>query len=49
MDPVEDSAEQSCRVNLAKVKKLYIGLGDRAAPAAGGSGRMFIDDIQVIK
>ena len=36
-------------VNLAKVKKLYIGLGDRAAPAAGGSGRMFIDDIQVTK
>ncbi len=36
-------------VNLAKVKKLYIGLGDRAAPAAGGNGRIFIDDIQVTK
>jgi hypothetical protein len=36
-------------VNLAKVKKLYIGLGDRAAPAAGGSGRILIDDIQVTK
>jgi hypothetical protein len=36
-------------VNLAKVKKLYIGLGDRNAPAAGGSGRIFIDDIQVTK
>jgi len=36
-------------VNLAKVKKLYIGLGDRTIPAAGGSGRMFIDDIQVTK
>jgi hypothetical protein len=36
-------------VNLAKVKKLYIGLGDRNAPAAGGSGRMFIDDIMVTK
>jgi hypothetical protein len=36
-------------VNLAKVKKLYIGLGDRATPAAGGSGRIFIDDIQVTK
>jgi hypothetical protein len=36
-------------VNLAKVKKLYIGLGDRDVPAAGGSGRIFIDDIQVTK
>jgi len=36
-------------VNLAKVKKLYIGLGDRATPAAGGGGRIFIDDIQVTK
>jgi hypothetical protein len=36
-------------VNLAKVKKLYLGVGDRTAPAAGGSGRIFIDDIQVTK
>jgi hypothetical protein len=36
-------------VNLAKVKVLYIGLGDRDAPVAGGSGRIFIDDIQVTK
>jgi hypothetical protein len=36
-------------VNLAKVKKLYIGVGDRKATAAGGSGRILIDDIQVIK
>ncbi len=36
-------------VNLAKVKKMYIGVGDRKAPAAGGSGRIFIDDIQVTK
>jgi hypothetical protein len=36
-------------VNLAKVKKLYIGLGDRTTPAAGGTGRVFIDDIQLTK
>jgi len=36
-------------VNLAKVKKLYIGVGDRQNPVAGGSGRIFIDDIQVSK
>ncbi len=36
-------------VNLAKVKKVYLGVGDRTTPAAGGSGRIFIDDIQVTK
>jgi len=36
-------------VNLAKVKKLYIGVGDRNNPAAGGSGRIYIDDIRVTK
>jgi len=36
-------------VNLAKVKKLYIGVGDRANPAADGSGRIYIDDIRVTK
>ncbi len=36
-------------VNLAKVKKLYIGVGDRAVPAAGGAGRLYIDDIRVTK
>jgi hypothetical protein len=36
-------------VNLAKVKKLYLGVGDRARPAAGGSGRITIDDIQVTR
>jgi len=36
-------------VNLAKVKTLSIGVGNKAAPAAGGAGRIFIDDIQVTK
>jgi len=36
-------------VNLAKVKKLYIGVGDRANPAADGSGRIYVDDIRVTK
>jgi hypothetical protein len=36
-------------VNLAKVKKLYIGVGDRNAPAAGSAGRLYIDDIRVTK
>ena len=32
-------------VNLAKVKKMTIGIGNKAAPAAGGAGTVFIDDI----
>jgi hypothetical protein len=34
---------------MSKVKKLYIGVGDRKATAAGGSGRIYIDDISVTK
>ncbi len=36
-------------VNLAKVKKMYIGVGDRNSPAAGGAGRIYIDDIRVTR
>ncbi len=32
-------------VNLAGVQTLYIGVGDRDNPAAGGSGLVFIDDV----
>jgi regulation of enolase protein 1 (concanavalin A-like superfamily) len=36
-------------VNLAKVKKLYIGVGDRDNPSAGSAGRLYIDDIRLTK
>jgi len=36
-------------VNLAKVKKITIGLGDRAKPTAGGAGQIFVDDIRLLK
>ncbi len=32
-------------VNMARVKRLIIGLGDRDDPKSGGTGRMYIDDI----
>ncbi len=32
-------------VNLSKVKTMYVGVGDRDNPSAGGSGLIFIDDI----
>jgi regulation of enolase protein 1 (concanavalin A-like superfamily) len=35
----------SAGVNLASVKKMFIGVGDRSKPAAGGAGRLYIDDI----
>lgn len=34
-------------VNLTGIKTLYIGLGDRQLPQAGGKGRLLIDDIQL--
>jgi hypothetical protein len=36
-------------VNLAKVQKLCIGLGDTAATEPGGTGRLYIDDIELAK
>jgi hypothetical protein len=36
-------------INLTKVKKLTIGVGDPANPAPDGYGRVYIDDIRVIK
>jgi hypothetical protein len=34
-------------VNLGSVRTMYIGLGDRTSPSAGGSGLIFIDDVGV--
>ncbi|MCL5281240.1 MAG: PA14 domain-containing protein [Planctomycetes bacterium] len=36
-------------VDLTKIKKIYIGVGDRKAPKAGGAGKIYVDDIRVIK
>jgi hypothetical protein len=34
-------------VNLTAVKKMYVGVGNRNNPTAGGTGNLFIDDIGV--
>ncbi len=39
----------SAGVNVAALKKLYLGVGNRSKSAAGGAGRIYIDDIRVIK
>jgi len=36
-------------VNLARVKRMYLGLGDRKNPIVDGSGLIYIDDLRVIK
>jgi hypothetical protein len=36
-------------VNPAKVKKIYIGVGDRKNPQPDGTGRVYIDDIRITK
>ncbi len=37
------------KVSPTKIKKMYIGVGDRTAPVKGGAGRIYIDDIRVVK
>jgi hypothetical protein len=32
-------------VNLQAIKKMVIGVGDRANPQLGGAGDLYIDDI----
>jgi hypothetical protein len=39
----------SAGVNVTAVKKLYLGVGNRSQPAPGGAGRIYIDDIRLIK
>jgi hypothetical protein len=36
-------------VNMARVKKMYVGIGDKADPKKGGAGRIFIDDICIAR
>jgi hypothetical protein len=36
-------------VNLARIKALHIGVGDRKNPAANGFGRIYLDDLHLTK
>jgi hypothetical protein len=36
-------------VNLANVKKFYIGFGDRTDPVTGGAGTVYFDDIKLYR
>jgi len=36
-------------VNVKAIKKVFLGVGDRKAPVADGAGKLYIDDIRVIK
>jgi len=44
---IELSQFSGAGVNLKAIKKMYIGLGNRASPKAGGKGTIFVDDIRV--
>jgi regulation of enolase protein 1 (concanavalin A-like superfamily) len=39
----------SAGVNLGAVKKMVIGVGDRVAPKAGSTGKLYIDDIRLTR
>jgi len=36
-------------VDVAAVKEMVIGVGDRNSPKPGGPGRIYIDDIRLTK
>jgi hypothetical protein len=36
-------------VNLAKVKKITLGVGDRNASTPGAAGLVFVDDLYVFR
>jgi hypothetical protein len=40
---------RSSGVDLASIKKLVIGVGDRSAPKAGSAGKLYIDDIRLTR
>jgi len=44
---IELSQFSAAGVNLKMIKKMYIGLGNRASPKAGGTGTIYIDDIRL--
>jgi hypothetical protein len=37
------------KVSATKIKKMYIGVGNRTAPTKGGAGLIYVDDIRVVK
>jgi len=39
----------SAGVNLSSVKKMTVGVGNRSVPAAGGAGKLYIDDIRLTR
>jgi hypothetical protein len=44
---LSDLADQG--VNLGAVKKMYLGVGNRQAPAVDGAGVVYFDDIRVTR
>jgi hypothetical protein len=36
-------------VKITAIKKMYLGVGDRANPTPGGAGLIYIDDIRLVK
>jgi regulation of enolase protein 1 (concanavalin A-like superfamily) len=36
-------------VNVGSVKKMTVGVGDRSSPKAGGTGKVYIDDIRLTR
>lgn len=47
--PIPFSEFADAGVNMARIKTLYIGVGDREDPQPDGAGRIYVDDISLTK
>nr|MBP8304007.1 hypothetical protein [Phycisphaerae bacterium] len=43
------SGPSAAGVNLGSIKKVTIGVGDRVSPKAGGTGKLYIDDLRLTR
>lgn len=45
--PIDLKTLSNAGVNLASIKKMYLAVGNRNSPRAGGIGRLYFDDIRL--
>jgi len=43
------SGPSAAGVNLGSIKKVTIGVGYRVSPKAGGTGKLYIDDLRLTR
>jgi hypothetical protein len=47
--PITECTDANPSLNLANIQKIYLGFGDKANPAQGGQGVIYIDAVQLFE